>query len=110
MIARQRSGTIKYGITHILSEKRKSERYHRQTNRISGKPEKILHLVAEGEAVVIPHKENKNVVIISEREYKLIEKNLRNARYTAMLEEIHKQYEEGRIVVKTFEELDEMAK
>ena len=71
---------------------------------------KYFGLAAEGEAVVIPRKENKNVVIISEREYKLIEKTLQNARYMAMLEESRKQYEDGRIVVKTFEELDEMAK
>lgn len=40
----------------------------------------------------MPRKENKNVVIISDREYKRIEKNLRNVRYTAMLEESRRQY------------------
>ena len=71
---------------------------------------KYFDLVAEGEAVVIPRKENKNVVIISEREYKLIEKTLQNARYMAMLEESRSQYQAGHVVVKSIDDLDEMAK
>lgn len=70
---------------------------------------KYLDLAFDGETVVDPRKENKNVVILSEREYKEMEKARNNMAYLAMLDESDRQLREGRVVVKTMEELEAMA-
>ncbi len=70
---------------------------------------KYFDLAFDGEAVIVPRKENKNVVILSEREYKELEKARNNMAYLAMLDESDRQLKEGRVVVKTMEELEAMA-
>ena len=63
----------------------------------------------DGETIIVPRKENRNIVIVSEQEYKRMEKAQRNAEYLAMLEQSDRQLREGRVVVKTIEELEAMA-
>lgn len=70
---------------------------------------KYFDLAFGGEAVIVPRKENKNVVILSEQEYKELEKARNNTAYLAMLDESDRQLKEGRVVVKTMEELEAMA-
>lgn len=70
---------------------------------------KYLDLVFGGETVVVPRKENKNVVILSEREYKELEKARNNMAYLAKLDLADEQIRQGKVVVKTMEELEAMA-
>ena len=59
--------------------------------------------------MVVPRKENKNVVILSEREYKEMEKARNNMAYLAKLDLADEQIRQGKVVVKTMEELEAMA-
>ena len=70
---------------------------------------KYLDLAFSGETVVVPRKENKNVIILSEKEYKELEKARNNMAYFAMLDESDRQLREGKVIVKTMEELEAMA-
>ena len=70
---------------------------------------KYFDLASDGETIIVPRKENRNIVIVSEQEYKRMEKAQRNAEYLAMLEQSDRQLREGRVVVKTIEELEAMA-
>lgn len=46
---------------------------------------KYFDIAFNGEQVIIPRKENKNVVIISEKEYKILEKAKHNKKYITEL-------------------------
>ena len=70
---------------------------------------KYFDMAHEGDAIIVPRKENRNVVIISEESYRELEKFRRNAQYLAMLDESDRQLQEGRVIVKTMEELETMA-
>lgn len=59
--------------------------------------------------MVVPRKENKNVVILSEREYKEMEKARNNMAYLAKLDLADEQIRQGKVIVKTMEELEAMA-
>lgn len=63
----------------------------------------------DGEAVVVPRKENRNVVIISEDEYRQLEKARNNLEYLLMLRRSEEQIRSGRVVAKTMEELEAMS-
>lgn len=70
---------------------------------------KYLDLAFGGETLVVPRKENKNVVILSEREYKEMEKARNNMAYLAKLDLADEQIRQGKVIVKTMEELEAMA-
>ncbi len=70
---------------------------------------KFFDMAYEGEALLVPRKENRNVVIISEKEYKELERIRRNVEYMSMLAESDRQKQSGKVVVKTMEELEQMA-
>ena len=70
---------------------------------------KYFDMVCEGRAVMIPRKENKNVVILSENEYHELQKAKRNAEYLAQLDRASEQLRSGKVVVKTMAELEAMA-
>ncbi|WP_407428024.1 type II toxin-antitoxin system Phd/YefM family antitoxin [Treponema sp.] len=70
---------------------------------------KFFDLAFSGEPVIVPRKQNKNVVIISEEDFNAMEKARRNAAYLAMLDKSDRDLQEGRVVVKTMEELEAMA-
>ena len=55
-----------------------------------------------------PH--NQNLIVISEAEYRELEKLRRNAKYLAKLEHSMQQFKEGKVVVKTMDELLNMEK
>lgn len=69
---------------------------------------KYFDIAFDGEPVIVPRKNNRNVVIVSEADYKELEKARRNHAYLSMLEESDRQYAEGRVVVKTMDELEAM--
>lgn len=66
-------------------------------------------LAFNGDTILVPRKENKNVVVISQMEYEELQRAKRNAEYYAMLEESMKQIKEGKVVIKSIEELEKMA-
>lgn len=64
------------------------------------------------ETIIITRKDNKNVVMISQDEYNNLMENLfimSDKKYYDRLVESRKQIEQGAVVKKTMEELEEMA-
>ena len=70
---------------------------------------KYFDMAFNGEPVIVPRKENKNVVIVSETDYKELEKARNNAAYLKMLDKSNEELRQGKVVVKTIEELEAMA-
>ena len=70
---------------------------------------KYFDMACDGRAVMIPRKANRNVVILSEKEYHELQKAKRNAEYLAKLDRSDKQLRSGKVVEKTMEELEAMA-
>ena len=56
------------------------------------------------------HPHNQNLIVISETEYRELEKLRRNAEYLAKLERSMQQFKEGKVIVKTMDELLHMEK
>lgn len=54
---------------------------------------KYFDMAFNGEPVIVPRKENKNVVIISEKDYKELEKARNNAAYLKMLDKSDEELE-----------------
>jgi antitoxin YefM len=71
---------------------------------------RVSELVNAGEKVLIARPHNENLVVLSEKEYNELEKARHNAEYLAKIDRSMRQVAEGRVVVKTMEELEEMAK
>jgi antitoxin YefM len=69
---------------------------------------RVSKLVSSGERVLIARPHNENLVVLSEREYNELEKAKRNAEYLAMLDNSMNELKEGRVVVKTLDELEAM--
>ena len=69
---------------------------------------KYFDLAFDGEPVIVSRKENRNVVIISEAEYNELVKAKRNEEYLVKLDESFKQFEEGKTISFSIEELREM--
>lgn len=69
---------------------------------------KYFDMAFDGEPVIVSRKENKNVVIISEAEYNELAKAKRNAEYLAKLDKSFNQFEEGKTISFSMEELREM--
>lgn len=63
----------------------------------------------EYETVVVTRKDEKNVVILSLEKYNSMMKAARNAEYLDMIDRSMEQAKQGKVVVKTMEELEEMA-
>ncbi len=61
------------------------------------------------EIVIVTRKDEKNVVLMSLEQYNEVMRALKNAEYLEKLDKSFKQYEEGKVVVKTMEELEAMA-
>ena len=70
---------------------------------------KYFDMAFDGEPIIVPRKENRNVVIMSESEYKELDKLRRNAEYLKMLDESDRQMRESKVIVKTMAELEAMA-
>ena len=62
----------------------------------------------ENETVIITRKDEKNVVLISLEQYNRVMKALRNAEYLEKIDKSMQQLREGKVVVKTMEELEAM--
>jgi len=69
---------------------------------------KYFDIAFNGEPVIVSRKENKNVVIISESEYNELARAKHNEEYLAKLDESFKQFEQGKTISFTMEELREM--
>lgn len=67
---------------------------------------KYFDLAFDGETVVVSRKQNKNVVVISEKEYNELQKAKKNAEYLAMLDKSMKEIEQGGFIAKSVQELE----
>lgn len=63
----------------------------------------------ENEILIITRKAERNVVMMSMEQYSRIEKCMRNLQYLAMLRESEQQLQEGKVIIKTMDELEAMA-
>jgi antitoxin YefM len=70
----------------------------------------ICNMVAAGETVIVSRPRSKNVVLVSENDYNEMAKARQNAEYLEKLDRSIRQLEEGKVVVKTLDELEAMAK
>jgi antitoxin YefM len=70
---------------------------------------RVSNLVNEGNRVLIARPHNQNIVVISEKDYNELEKAQRNMEYMAMLEKSVQELADGKVVVKTMDELEIMA-
>jgi antitoxin YefM len=64
--------------------------------------------VFNGETLIVSRPKNENVVMVSENEYNNLQKAKRNVEYLAMLDKSYEQYEQGKTITLTMEELEEM--
>ncbi len=62
----------------------------------------------EYETVIVTRKDEKNVVIISLEEWNALQKAARNAEYLDKIDRSLEQAKQGKVVVKTLEELEAM--
>lgn len=69
---------------------------------------KVSEIIRSGEKVLIARPHNENLVVLSEKEYNELEKARRNAEYLAMIDKSMQELAEGKVVVKTMEELEAM--
>jgi PHD/YefM family antitoxin component YafN of YafNO toxin-antitoxin module len=70
----------------------------------------VLKDIVVGSPVFLTKNGRGRYVIMDMCEYNELEKVKRNAEYFAKIDKSLKQFEEGRVIVKTMEELEEMAK
>ena len=61
-----------------------------------------------GDTILVPRKENKNVVVISQNEYEELQKAKRNYEYLAKIDQSLRQKETGETITFTMEELRAM--
>jgi antitoxin YefM len=71
---------------------------------------RISEIINAGERILIARPKNQNLVVLSEKDYNELEKAKRNAEYLEKIDRSSRQLEEGKVVVKTMEELEGMAK
>lgn len=62
----------------------------------------------DNETVIVTRKDEKNVVLISLEQYNELMKVARNVEYLNKIDKSMKQVDEGKVVVKTIEELEAM--
>lgn len=62
----------------------------------------------ENETIIVTRKDEKNVVLISLEQYNEFIRNMKNIEYLNKLDRAIKQVEEGKVVVKTMEDLEAM--
>lgn len=70
---------------------------------------RVSDLVHSGEEVLISRPRNENLVILTEAEYNTLKKAQRNAEYLAKLHRSMEQLADGRVVVKTLDELESLS-
>ena len=61
-----------------------------------------------GDTILVPRKENKNVVVISQKEYEDLQKMKRNAEYLTKIDESIENHKKGDTISFTMEELRAM--
>lgn len=67
----------------------------------------ICEQVFSGETVIVSRKENKNVVMLSEKEYNELLKAKRNEAYLSMLDTSFAELAAGNVISKSLQELEE---
>jgi len=76
-----------------------------KTREMRDKFKEYCDKAASGETVIVTRKGNKNVVVISEKEYNNMLKAARNAEYLAMIDKSMRELEKGGFIMKSLEEL-----
>jgi antitoxin YefM len=66
----------------------------------------ICDLVVGGETFIVSRPYSQNVVVLSEAEYNEMAKAKRNTEYLAMIDRSIQELAEGKVVVKTMDELE----
>ena len=69
---------------------------------------KFFDLAYAGETIIVPRKENKNSVILSEHAYKRMDKARRKAECLEMLSRSEEELKAGKTISKTLKELENL--
>jgi antitoxin YefM len=77
-----------------------------EVNELSDNFNNIFDMVVNGETVIVSRPHNQNVIVISEHEYNIREKAIRNAEYLYKLDQSIQQVKEGKTISFTIEELE----
>ncbi len=76
----------------------------------SGQFKKVIDLAVNGEAILVSTPSRQSVVVLSEGEYKAMAKAQKNAQYQAKIEQSIADVRAGKVIAKTMEKLEAMAK
>ena len=79
-----------------------------KANELRDNFKRICDLVVTGETVIVSRPRNQNVVVLSEAEYNIREKALRNAEYLTKIDESLKELNQGKTITLTLDELNAM--
>ncbi len=63
----------------------------------------------ENETIIVTRKDGKSVVLMSLEQYNEFIRNMKNTEYLNKIDRAFKQLEDGKVAVKTIEELETMA-
>ncbi|MDR0222110.1 MAG: type II toxin-antitoxin system Phd/YefM family antitoxin [Oscillospiraceae bacterium] len=81
-----------------------------KTAEVQGDFKKVSDIVKSGEKVLVRRPRTGNIVILSEKDYKELDKAKRNLEYMRKLDDAWEDFKAGKVVVKTMEELEEMGR
>jgi antitoxin YefM len=70
---------------------------------------KYIERAINGDSIIITRPKSKNVVLISEEEYNELHRIKNNAEYMYKMNLSMEQAKQGKVIVKSMEELEEMA-
>ena len=71
---------------------------------------KVSEIVTSGEPVLIARPHNDNLVVLSEKVYNEMAKAQQNTEYLAKIEAALQELKSGKVIAKTMEELEAMAR
>jgi antitoxin YefM len=71
---------------------------------------RVSEIVHAGEPVLIARPHNENLIVVSERQYNEMARARRNEEYLAKIEESIDQVRQGKVITKTIDELETLAK
>lgn len=92
----------------ILSTEREVNMIATKQMDVRANIKKYFDQAFSGEPIIVARKENKNVVIISEKEYNELQKAKRNAEYLAKLDRSQEQLQSGETISFSLDELRDM--
>jgi len=77
-----------------------------EINKLGDSFKRICDMVADGETIIVSRPHNQNIVVISEHEYNLREKALKNIEYIGKIDHSMQEARDGKTISFTMDELE----